>query len=82
MIMGIGPQGIDGETGSRYLIAEWGYPDTGVVIASEGHTAFMLDYGASGPKGEPRVLWVAADAPETNVVLAPTFEAFLSKLKR
>src|SRR5262245_60751340 len=53
-LMGIGgDKGIDSRLGSNYLILEWGYPKSGVVISSEGHTAFMLDYGKCGPKGEP-----------------------------
>src|SRR5688572_18011621 len=57
-IMGIGDEGIDGETGSDYFIAEWDYPKVGVVISSEGHTAFMLDYRKCGKVGEPRVIWI------------------------
>lgn len=80
-IKGIGCEnGIDGRTGSRYLIEEWEYPDTGVVISSEGHTAFMLDYSACGPQGEPSIIYVDTD-PELEVIpLAPTFADFLSGL--
>jgi hypothetical protein len=82
VVSGIGgEESIDGETGSAYLIKEWGYPDVGIVISSDGHTAFMLDYRESGPKGEPRVLWVDAENPKANVVLADTFEDFLNKLE-
>lgn len=48
-IFGIGYEGgIDGKHGSQYLIQEWNYPDTGIVISSEGHTAIMLDYSSCG----------------------------------
>ncbi len=80
-LMGVGCEnGMDSETGSQYLINEWDYPDVGIVISSEGHTAFMLDYSACGPQGEPSVIYVDTD-PELDVFsLAPTFAAFLSGL--
>jgi len=83
-VIGIGGEdGVDAEFGSKYLIAEWGYPDTGVVISTDGHTAFMLDYSRCGPKGEPRVVWIDVEAGEKPraVVLAPNFAAFLKKLR-
>jgi hypothetical protein len=53
-VMGIcKDEGINSELGSAYLIAEWEYPDVGVVISSDGHTAFMLDYSKCGPEGNP-----------------------------
>jgi hypothetical protein len=84
-VMGIGGDwGIDGEAGSAYLIAEWEYPGVGVVISSDGHTAFMLDYSKCGPEGEPRVIWVDTETgtgkPDV-VVLAPDFGTFLAKLR-
>jgi|SRR5262245_25109516 len=83
-VQGIGgDKGIDSRTGSQYLISEWGYPDVGVVISGDGHTAFMLDYSKCGPEGEPRVVWVdvetGGDAPYVTI-LAPDFATFLSKL--
>jgi hypothetical protein len=83
MVYGIGgPQAIDSEEGSRYLIEEWGYPDVGIVISSDGHTAFLLDYSKAAADDEPRVLWVDADQPRANAVLARTFGEFLLKLRR
>ncbi len=82
-LIGIGCEdGLDGPTGSRYLIAEWGYPDIGVVISSDGHTAFMLDYSACGPQGEPGVAYVdvEADPGQEVLALAPTFAAFVAGL--
>jgi hypothetical protein len=83
-VRGVGGKlGIDGDRGSQYLIAEWGYPNVGVVISSDGHTAFMLDYSECGPQGEPRVIWVDVETggrdPEV-IVLAPDFATFLSRL--
>ena len=83
-IMGIGEEGIDDELGSKYLIAEWDYPDVGVVISSDGHTAFMLDYRKCGKEGEPRVIWIDVETGGKGpnvVVLAPDFASFLEKLR-
>jgi hypothetical protein len=76
-------KGIDSRTGSQYLIREWGYPDVGVVISGDGHTAFMLDYSKCGTEGEPRVIWVDVETGGNDpyvAVLAPDFSTFLSKL--
>ena len=83
-LMGIGYEaGIDGPMGSAFLIAEWGYPDVGVVISSEGHTAFILDYSQCGPQGDPRVLWVDLEVGDVPMVveLAPDFASFLDGLE-
>lgn len=84
-VMGIGGDwGIESATGSAHLIAEWEYPDVGVVISSDGHTAFMLDYSECGPEGEPRVIWVDTETgtgePDV-VVLATDLGTFLAKLR-
>ena len=78
-----GDNGIDSETGSRYLIEEWDYPDVGIVISSDGHTALMLDYSECTPEGEPRVIFVdtEVDGPPKVFIIAPDFETFLSRLK-
>ncbi|MEW2505684.1 SMI1/KNR4 family protein [Amycolatopsis sp. NPDC047767] len=82
-LLGIGgPDGIDGEFGSAYLIAEWDYPDVGVVIGttpSGGHDTVMLDYSASGPAGEPAVVYVDEDRVPRRV--AGSFAEFLGKLE-
>lgn len=84
-IMGIGEDhGIDAKLGSRYRIAEWDSPDVGIVIETEGHTAFMLDYSECGREGEPRVIRVdveTGDGGPNVVVLAPTFRDFVSQLR-
>lgn len=76
--------GIGGDTGiesSPYLIAEWGYPDVGVVIAelpSGGHDTVMLDYSESGPQGEPAVVYVDEDRVPRRI--ANSFDEFLAGL--
>lgn len=83
-LLGIGGEwGIDStaEAGSAYLIAEWGYPEIGVVIAetpSAGHDTVMLDYTACGQDGEPSVVYVDDDRVPRKV--ADTFAEFLANL--
>ena len=84
-VLGIGKkEGINSRFGSRYLIKEWDYPDVGIVISSDGHTSFMLDYSDCGSNGEPKVIFVDVelgddDDPYVDVV-APDFESFLKML--
>lgn len=84
-ILGVGgPRGVDaGEgRGCADLIAEWGYPDIGVVICdmpSGGHDAVMLDYSACGPRGAPAVSYVDEDRlPQP---IAASFDEFLAQLQ-
>lgn len=83
-IFGIGyERGIDGQYGSTYLIKEWGYPNIGIVISSEGHTAIMLNYSMCGTEGEPSVVFIDVewqDGPRT-ALLASTFSEFYNSLK-
>jgi len=79
-LIGVGGSlGIDGEYGSRYMIAEWDYADVGVVIAftpSAGHDTVMLDYSKGG---EPSVVYVDEDRiPRT---VAPNFAEFIAALQ-
>ncbi|AUS79708.1 1,3-beta-glucan synthase regulator [Actinoalloteichus sp. AHMU CJ021] len=83
-LLGVGGTwGIDSSSGlgSADSIAEWGYPDVGVVICdmpSGGHDVVMLDYSQSGPYGEPSVAYVDEDRiPRT---VAGSFEEFLARL--
>jgi hypothetical protein len=82
-LLGVGGEwGIDSdELGSRYMVAEWGYPDVGVVICampSGGHDAVMLDYRACGLDGEPVVVYVDEDRAPRQI--AESFEAFVDGL--
>jgi hypothetical protein len=83
-IRGIGGEwGIDSTSGlgSVDMIAEWGYPEIGVVLCdmpSAGHDAVMLDYSASGDEGDPAVAYIDEDRVVRR--LAASFEEFLSRL--
>jgi hypothetical protein len=81
-LLGItGTWGIATETGSAYLIEEWGYPDIGVVLCetpSAGHDTVMLDYRQRGPAGEPTVAYIDEDGVARH--LADSFDEFLSGL--
>lgn len=86
-ICGIGVEdGIDDECGSRYMIEEWGYPKTGIVICtcpSGGHDAVMFDYSDCGKNGEPKVVHVDTETEngEPKVTfLAESFERFIREL--
>ncbi|WTL18215.1 SMI1/KNR4 family protein [Streptomyces sp. NBC_01506] len=66
--------------GSSYLIAEWEYPEIGVVIChtpSAGHDTVMLDYSVCGPEGEPAVAYIDEDRAPRRV--AQSFEEFLTR---
>ncbi len=69
---------------SPAVIAQWGYPHVGIVIADTPtgcHDAVMLDYSACGPKGEPRVVLVETKETTAEVtVLAPNFATFVAGL--
>lgn len=74
-----GDWGIDSSSGigSDDMIAEWGYPDIGIVICdtpSAGHDTIMLDYSSCGPSGEPSVVYV--DENRCVLQLAQTFAEF------
>ncbi|GIP16158.1 hypothetical protein J40TS1_18000 [Paenibacillus montaniterrae] len=85
-IMGIGSSkscSLAGDSGSRFMIEEWGYPDIGVVICdcpSAGHDVVMLDYRACGPDGEPEVIHVDQESDYEITFLAPNFESFIQGL--
>jgi hypothetical protein len=83
VICGIGGRwGIDSEQyGSRHMIEQAGFPDVGVFVGwtpTAGHDGIFLDYRASGPAREPRVIYLDAEAgEEESLVLAPDFATFL-----
>lgn len=83
-IRGIGGEwGIDSTSGlgSIDLIAEWGYPEIGVVICdmpSAGHDAVMLDYSANEGGGGPAVAYIDEDRAVRR--LAESFEDFWNRL--
>lgn len=69
-----------GKLGSRFWVAEWGYPDIGVYLAdcpSAGHDMIALDYRSGG---EPAVVHVDQEWDYRITVLAPDFETFVAGL--
>lgn len=85
-IMGIGrtkPYSIGGEFGSKFMIEEWGYPDTGIYICdcpSGGHDMVMLDYSNCGKDGEPEVVHVDQESDYKKTLLAKDYETFIRRL--
>ncbi|KPI09115.1 Cell wall assembly/cell proliferation coordinating protein, KNR4-like protein [Actinobacteria bacterium OK006] len=66
---------------SPSVIAEWGYPEIGVVLGitpSAGHDTVMLDYSECGPLGEPSVSYVDEDRVPRRI--ANSFSEFLHGL--
>ncbi|WP_036962450.1 SMI1/KNR4 family protein [Promicromonospora kroppenstedtii] len=66
---------------SSNMIAEWQYPEIGVVLGitpSAGHDTVMLDYSASGPLGEPSVAYIDEDRVPRRI--ADSFAEFLRGL--
>ncbi|GAA2220484.1 hypothetical protein GCM10010413_09620 [Promicromonospora sukumoe] len=82
-VLGIGGVfGIDStsDTSSKYLIAEWEYPEIGIVIAhtpSGGHDTVMLDYREAAP-GQPCVVYVDEDRVPRKI--AESFDEFAAGL--
>lgn len=82
-ILGVGGDwGVDNpETGSQYMIAEWNYPDVGVVVCitpSGGHDTVMLDYSECGRDAEPTVVYVDEDRIPRRI--AASFADFIAGL--
>jgi len=85
-IMGIGSTktySLCGTLGSKFMIDEWGYPDTGIYICdcpSAGHDMVMLDYSKCGENGEPEVVHVDQESDYKKTFLAKDFETFIRGL--
>lgn len=85
-IFGIGrkkPSSIGGKYGSKMMIEECGYPDTGIYICdcpSGGHDMIMLDYSDCGKEGEPIVVHVDQEWDYKKTFLAKDFETFIRGL--
>jgi hypothetical protein len=78
------PSSLCGESGSRFWVEEWGYPDIGIYFAdcpSAGHDMLCLDYRACGPQGEPTVAHVDQELDYAITPVAPDFESFLRGLE-
>ncbi|MBI3221395.1 MAG: SMI1/KNR4 family protein [Bacteroidetes bacterium] len=85
-LMGIGRNktySVCGSLGSKFMIEEWGYPNTGVFICdcpSAGHDMIMLDYSNCGKDGEPEVVHVDQESDYRKTFLAKDFETFIRGL--
>jgi len=85
-IMGIGRNktySLGGQLGSKFMIEEWDYPDTGVLICdcpSAGHDMIMLDYSKCGRNGEPEVVHIDQEWDYKKTFLAKDFETFIRGL--
>lgn len=73
-----------GRFSNAFWYSEWGYPsDVGIIIAetiSGGHDMLYLDYRDCEKDGEPKVAICFQESDYKIVVLANTFEEFLSRL--
>lgn len=73
-----------GESGSKFWMTEWDYPDIGIYFAtcpSGGHDLLCLDYRACGPQGEPSVVHVDQGEDFKITAVAPSFESFIRGLE-
>lgn len=55
--------------------------DALVPFCGDGHFHYCLDYRTSGPRGEPKVTYIDVESFDTDKVVAPSFDAFLRKLR-
>ena len=73
-----------GESGTRFWISEWGYPNIGVVIGEDkyahAHCLFFLDYSDCGPDGEPCVVYINQERNYEITYLADNFALFIQGL--
>ena len=75
---------LGGAFGSRFYMAEWGYPNIGIYFAdcpSAGHDMLCLDYRDCGVDGEPRVVHVDQESDYAVTVVASDFESFIRGLE-
>lgn len=77
------PYSLCGQTGSKFWINEWGYPDIGIAIGdcpSGGHDMIFLDYSDCGPTGEPCVVHINQESDYEITYLADNFAEFVRGL--
>lgn len=73
-----------GESGSKFWIKEWGYPDIGIAICdcpSGGHDMIFLDYKIYGTKKKPAVVHIDVEDNEKITFLADNFLDFINYLE-
>jgi hypothetical protein len=72
------------EFGSKFWVAEWGYPAIGIYFAdcpSAGHDMLCLDYRVCGPSGEPQVVHIDQEYNYKITPVAQNFESFIRGLE-
>jgi len=77
------PYSLCSDTGSKFWITQWGYPDIGIAICdteSAGHDMIFLDYSDCGPEGEPCIVHINRESDYEITYLADSFEAFVRGL--
>lgn len=84
-ILGVGREkahSLCGETGSRVIIENGGYPEIGVILCEcpSDSEVVMLDYRESGNAGEPEVVHVNKAEGYKITWLAPNVETFIQGL--
>lgn len=86
-ILGIDPDqsnSVIGQTGTAFMVEEWGYPQIGLYICdtpTAGHHIVMLDYRECGKQGEPKVVFVDQENDYKVTVIANDFASFLAALE-
>ncbi len=55
--------------------------DALVPFCGDGHFHYCFDYRRSGPRSEPRVTYIDIESFDTDKIVAPSFDAFLRKLR-
>lgn len=55
--------------------------DALLPFCGDGHFHYCLDYRKSGPRGEPKVTYIDTESFGIDKVVAPSFDAFLRKLR-
>jgi len=77
------PYSLCGDSGNKFMIEDWEYPEIGIYICdcpSAGHDLILLDYSKCGKDGEPEVVHVDQEDDYKITFLAKDFETFVKGL--